>query len=85
MQNEFLVPHLNVNKESRSTAFLFFFVVIGCLCYFHLGKLHVAVLDIAACHFVALVDLLNQIGERLIDVLTCECTYCEELAVVLGL
>ena len=49
-----------------------------------LAELHAAALHLAS-HLVALVDLLNQVVEGLVDVLASQCTHCEELAVVLRL
>lgn len=49
-----------------------------------LAKLHAAALHLAR-HLVALVDLLDQVVEGLVDVLASQCAHREELAVVLRL
>jgi hypothetical protein len=76
---------LVVSNERSSAAFL---VLLGEFCVFRhldLGELHVARPHVAGGHLVALVDLLNQVAEGLVDVLARERTDGKELAVILGL
>lgn len=74
---------MTIRRNQQSTALLLF-LLLRHLGHLVLAELHAAALHLAS-HLVALVDLLNQVVERLVDVLASQCAHCEELAVVLSL